>query len=632
MSNSITLRCHRVDTQAAGVFAALRRLWVVTHSEKVEAEEVIREPVPAPKPEAAPRRKRQPGAPNLFDLQISARAGVENETPAASSPATAPLIAAAIVLLAFLLVGLRFWSESRAEPDSGLGFVAVDPRQQPVVQVGRSMLQHDRAGLSTDSIALEDLQLGPATPFDFFSNGEMLALQQEAPATMPEWLQPWLGVAPLPGAVLQRCTLDTMTCQRFQGDLGDIAFTIDRRTDQVYLADANTDMLRKFTASGELIAGQAMELTAPLHLRLQEGILYLTQGNSDAVTVLKPDDRDFGKQLDQISLTVENASQSGHIFPGDLAWLNGRWWTVMQSRDGGAAGVYLFTPRWKYESTLALPPDALPSALTRWSAKMLVSDRHLEKIYRFDATAQPEIEFSSEAIVQALGARESRLSLSRVLQVLILLILFVTAAGLFALGALQSLRRKVYIPPADSEEVGFDINSTEIEWLDPAPDSTKRLQLIGRCIAAGAALLLVGAFVAQFSIWTMIAISVSLAGLGGYYFALQKATGCHLGLLDGNLILVDHTNTYRVGSGPRIQYFHNYVMIDDVIIYLGNPLFSSFASEPLQEKFRPVVNTGIKVDRTTLQVKLIQSRHPMIIGLYSLALALACALALMLLS
>ena len=218
------------------------------------------------------------------------------------------------------------------------------------------------------------------------------------------------------------------------------------------------------------------------------------------------------------------------------------------------------------------------------------------------------------------------------LYVLILLILFVTAAGLLALGVLQALRRKVYIPPADSDEVGFDINSGEIDWLDPAPDSGKKLQYIGRGIAASAAVLLIGAFIAQFSIWTMIAIVMALAGLGGYYFALQKSTGCHLGLLQDNLILVDHTNTYRVGSGPKIQYHTNYVMIDDVIVYLGNRLFSAFARQPLEEIFRPVMNTGIKVDRTTLRIKLIQSRHPMLIGWYCLALALACAGALIALS
>jgi len=628
----ITLRRNLDKEEAAGIFVALRQMGIVTHIEKVEPEEVIlasaEEAAPAP-----PRRKRQPGAPNLFDVQLSERAGIDSDDIAVGkSMATAPIIAAAIVFLAFMLVGLRFWAESRAEPDSGLGTVAVDPRQQPVVQIGDQLLFHDRAGLATRDIALESFGFESTSAFDFFGNGDLLLLQQEPRATVPGWLQPWLGMEERPGASLRRCQIDSGSCETLLADLGPASFLIDRRSDQIYLADAKADSLRKLTAAGETIASRAIELTSPLHLNLQEGILYLTQAGTDAVLVLKPDDREFGKTLDSINLNVENASQTGHIYPGDVAWLNERWWTIMQSRDGNAAGLYLFSPRWKFERRVELPDTAHPAALTRWTAKMLVSDLGSETIYRFDAAARAEKEFSSDSISSNLGERKSRLSMSSVLQVLILLMLFVTAAALLALGVLQSLRGKVYIPPADSNERGFDINNEAIDWLDPEPDSERKMRVAGYGIAGFATLLLLGAFIAQFSIWTMIAISVILAGCGGYYFALQRAAGCHLGLLDGNLIVVDHTSTYRVGTGSSIQYFHNYVMIDDVIVYLGNPLLQQFASGPLQEKFAPVVHTGIKIDRTTLQVRLIQSRHPTLLGMLGLALAIACALLLVLLT
>ena len=144
--------------------------------------------------------------------------------------------------------------------------------------------------------------------------------------------------------------------------------------------------------------------------------------------------------------------------------------------------------------------------------------------------------------------------------VMILLILFVTSAVLMALGVLQSLRGKVYIAPIDTDELGFDINNEDIDWLAPATDITRQLHRLGYAIAGLATVLLIGAFIAQLNIWSMIAISLILAGMGGYYFALKKSIGGHLGLLDGNLIVVDHTNTYRVGSGPEIQYAQNCVM------------------------------------------------------------------------
>ena len=127
---------------------------------------------------------------------------------------------------------------------------------------------------------------------------------------------------------------------------------------------------------------------ASLHLLLQEGILYLTQGGSDTVTILKPDDREFGLQLDAVGLAAEGSSQSGHIFPADLLYLNERWWVIMQSRDGSTAGLYQFTPRWQFDRALDLPPGALPTALTHWANKVLVTDSAQQLVYRFDAAAK----------------------------------------------------------------------------------------------------------------------------------------------------------------------------------------------------------------------------------------------------
>ena len=297
----------------------------------------------------------------------------------------------------------------------------------------------------------------------------------------------------------------------------------------------------------------------------------------------------------------------------------------MQSRDGSNAGVYLFSPRWKYQNALELPTGAHPATLTRWSTKMLISDFRREKIYRFDAAGRSEKSFSSSAISKTLGERQSQLSRSQSLQVVVLLILFVASFCLLALGVLQTLRGKLYIPPSDSSERGFDINDESILWLDPEPGIEEKLRKLGYGIAGGATFLLLLAFIAQLSIWWMIAISIMLAGVGGCYSALQKSSNGHVGLQGDKLILVDHTNTYRVGTGPSIQYFDNYLIIDDVIVCLGNKLFRAFADKPLQENFKPVVSRGIKVDRATVQVKMIQNRHPMIAGLFGMVLATICA-------
>ena len=632
----IVLRRNLDKDAAARVYVALRQLGTVPHIHNIEPEppaqamlmESARQATPA-----APQRRRQPGAPNLFALRLPERTVTDDGIKErARSFSTAPLLAAGIVLLALLLVGLRFWAQSHAIADSGLGHIAIDPRRQPVVQAGDKLLLHDRAGRSTGDIPLAELGAAPAMAFDFFGNGDLLLRQQKPTATLPVWLRSAPAVSNETDGRLMRCRPGDGGCEQVLSVGENIAFAIDRRQDHIYLADADADTLIKTTADGVTLASQAMALSAPLSLLLEEGILYLIQGNADAVTVLKPDHREFGKTLATVSLSVAGASHSGHIFPAAIAWLDGRWWTIMRSRDGSTAGLYLFSPDWQFDSKVPLREGAIPAQLTRWTTKMLVSDRVNGQVYRFDAGARPEKAFSPASMLARLEEHRSQLGLSRALQVLILLLLFISGAGLLALGVLQSLRGKLYIPPLDSRERGFDINSDAIEWLDPAPETARRLRVAGFGIAVLAVVLPVGAFSAQFSISSMLAISLLLAGAGGYYMALQKALGCHLGLLEDELIVVDHTNTYRVGHGPTIQYFDNFVMIGDVIVYLGNPYLHHFASEPLQQKFQLVVQTGIRIDRTTLRVKLIQSRHPLLLGMVGLAGAIAAATLLVLLT
>jgi hypothetical protein len=626
---------------ATSLYGKLKQLGMICQIEQVKAEQVAVEQVAAKKAKtkntwkapSAPRRRRQAGAPNLFDLQISERAGINGGNAAGNKIlATAPILAAAIVLLAFCLVGLRFWAQGQTKQVASLSSVAIDPGQQPLVQIGDLLLFHDRAGLATRDVSLASVGLQQGRVIDFFSNGDLLMLQPPPAATLPAPLQQWFGAQANAGDTLLRCELGNNQCVSLLTGLGPAGILVDRRTDQVYLADASANSLRKLGADGTIIATRAIELSSPLHLNLQEGILYLTQAGSDVVLVLKPDDHEFGKTLDSITLEMPAASQSGHIFPGAVAWFNQRWWALMQSRDASAAGLYLFNGRWEFERQVELADGAHPAALTAWAAKILVSDYDNETIYRFDAAVRAEKNFNSISMAASLDARQSGLGLSVLLQQSVLLILLVTASVLLAFGLLRSLRDKVFTAPADSNERSFDINNTDIEWLDPAPDLESRLRKAGNGLAGVATLLLLGAFIAQFSIWSMIALTLVLAGCGGYYFALQRASLSHLGLLDGNLIVVDHTNTYRVGSGPNIQFFSNFIMIDDVIVYLGNRLLHQFASQPLQEKFRPVVYTGIRIDRATLQVKLLQRRHPLLLGALGLLSAVVCALLLVLLT
>jgi hypothetical protein len=584
-------------------------------------------------PETAPATRRQPGAPNLFDLRPSARADqVQQPTARDSHFLQVPLVAGAFMALALLLVALRFWAENLVAPAYGLGQVAVNAREEVAVVVNDSLMMHERAGLDRERIALSELGIGNGATIRFFRNGDLLVHQPRRSDPMPAWLKAVLGLSNGSTGTLSRCQPATRRCTLLRDDIEHAMFLVEPRTDHILLADIGKHRLEKISASGERLAVTAMELTPPVALALNEGLLYMTRGDRNTVSVLKPDTEDFARELDSLTPGLDGLEQAELIFPTALAALEGHWWAVLQSRDATTAGLFRFDSDWQAAQRIDLPGNALPYQLVEWAGKLLAPDARREVIHRVAADGSVEKPFNDEAVAKALAERRGQIAWSRALQALVLIALSLGAVGLFALGTVQSLQRKLYRPHPDVDEARFDINDEAIEWLAPAEDVEKRLRYLGFGMAATALLLLIGAFVAQFSAPALLAICLLSIGLGGYTVALQRASGCHIGQLDDQIILVDHNNTYRVGRGSRIQYINNFVMIDDVIVFLGSRFLPRFAGEQLQRQFAPLVTRGIKVDRTTLRLKLMSSRHPLLYGTLGLVVCCCSAIVVLLLS
>jgi hypothetical protein len=203
---------------------------------------------------------------------------------------------------------------------------------------------------------------------------------------------------------------------------------------------------------------------------------------------------------------------------------------------------------------------------------------------------------------------------SQLLQVMVLVILLCIAAAFLAFGLVQSMTQQVFLAPADANELNFDINNEQIQWLEPAANAERALRNAGIGLALLSLLIILSSLAVAQSLWGNLGAGLLCTGLASVYLALAKVRRSHLGRLGQQLIVVDHRNLYRIGAGPRIQYFGHYVMIDNVIAYLGYPWFSPFSQEALEQQFWPLFRSGIKVDRATVQIKMLQQRHPMLLG------------------
>ena len=539
------------------------------------------------------------------------------------------MLGAAIMLVAFVLVGMRFWVESLDRPASGLGPVAVDSAERPAVVINDQLLRHDRAGNPGELMDLAAIGLSPATSIAFMESGALLQQLPPSGQGLPVWLRNLLNIDAQPGR-LQQCTLRDAECELLLEPLNEGAFTLNRDGGYLVVADVLSNRLMKYDRDGNALASHPIALSSPVHLAVQDGVLYLTQGNSDVVKALRTENDFFGQELGLYTLAVDGAQATGHIFPAALAWLGQHWWVVMQSRDSSTAGLYRFDTRWQAEDAVPLPESAHPGQPVPWGEKLLVPDARRDMVYRVAADNSLEASFSEEPIAAALLNRRSQIEQIESLQAVIMLMLFFATTGLFIFGSVKSLQGKIYQAVNDTDEKAFDIESDSIEWLDPGRDARALLRRCGFVLGGLTFLLLAMAIILKPGLGITVAALVVLAGVGGYGYAIYQSWGCHLGRLGDQLVVVDHKSTYRVGRGPRIQYVHNYVMIDDVIVYLGNPLLPQFADKPLQQEFEPIVTRGIKVDRTTLRLKLINSRHPMLYGNAGLIFSLGVALIILL--
>ena len=556
-----------------------------------------------------PARGQRRGAPNFFNLRHAIRAG---PGPAPAKRRARSLgLATGLAVLALALAGVRFYTQGPSASASGLQALAIDSREQPVVLIGGRLYWHNRVGTGAGVVDSGELGPGQLLGMDFFGNGELLILQEPAGPRKT-------GIAAqLPdnelreGNSLRRCER-VDACVNLVNGLGAVGFLVERRSNTIFLARADEDRLEKRDRNGKLLAAATMELNAPLHLQFEGGLLYLTQAQSNAVIVLKPDERDFGRRLEDIPLPAQAAVNGEHVFPGALLYHQQRWWTTMQSEDGGSAGLYLFSPDWRIKRRVALPGQARPISLNRWRSSILVADSATGRIYRYDSTAAREADFSPKYLDSVLAGQRAELSLSRSQRTAILVLLCSLAAGLLTLTYLHIMHGRVYTAPGSGSELDLDINSEKIEWL--ALDVETDWRRLGLFLSGTAGAAMAGCWLLGFGALATLAISLLLAGAGGLYLALQQGCRGHLGALDNRLIVVDHSNTYRVGIGPEIQYFRNFVMINDVVVYLGDRLLARFCSAALQERFQPLFRTGIKVDRATVGIKLIQQRHPLALG------------------
>jgi hypothetical protein len=568
------------------------------------------------------KHKRQPGEPNLYSLRPF-RNTPDIQARAEQSRRRMKLgyITAGLAFTALLIMAAGLLSLPPTEPLAGAHAMAVGPQGQLVLLADDRLLLHDRSGASTGEFSLAELGLATMTPpLEIGSEGQLFASGQ-------------LAHAPLAAPQLLHCDLPTTECRIFSSELAEhsvSSMAVHPLDGTLFLADSSAGELMKLSPEGEVLARAAVNVPAQPILALDSGLLLMNSAVAPALSVFRYEDSAFGSQLDEILLLPPQAVTAQHSRVGDFVWNDASWWITLYNpdRDTGSddAGLYRFDGSWQFLGRAELSRATRLQQLTTWGSKILLLDAGQLPLQRFSAQGQAEVPLVSTSLQELVSGRERAAMLRTVSWRIGLALLGLIALAGWGAGFLHQVRSMVYRTCRESGAQPVDELADSIDWVDFAADRTARLRRTSISFTAVALALVLLGIGLGVSVIQLSSLLLVLVGVAVAVALIYRGEPGHIGIVNGQLLLVDHGGMYHLGGGSRIQYRGRFLMIDDVTVFTGTRLLPVFAAAQLLERVMPLAWEGVRVDRRIVMVKLLQGRHPLALGAATMLASTAAAI------
>ncbi|MBP6682283.1 MAG: hypothetical protein KA159_03135 [Halioglobus sp.] len=569
------------------------------------------------------RRKRQPGAPNLYSLrpfrntpEIRSRSAQSKRSMRQSFAGAALAIAIAILLV--LAPGLSALQPPL--PEKGARAGAVGPQDRPLLLAGDHLLLHDRSGVGVADLSADGLGLtAAAAPLAFDAAGELLITGRLAAGASDARPQ------------LLRCVLAESRCKPFPVELAGTeiaALVVNPLDGSLLVADSRAGQLLKLSPQGAVLARADASIPAAPVLRLDSGLLLMNSAEGPGISVLRYEDEAFGRQLDEILLLPPAGSAARFTGVRDFLRSGDYWWALLETAGSDRAGLYRFDARWQFVDRPPLTADTHPAGLLNWAGRILVLDPSRVAVQRFSADGMVEAPLVSSVLTELVAGREQRAELIRLGWRIGLTLCVLGAIAALLSGGLHRVRGLVYSSCRERGAEPIDKLADAIDWLELAPNRTANLGRTAITYALLATGLLLAAIGLGVSSLQLSALLLALAGPATALILLQRSDPGNIGIHGQELLLVDHQGMYHMGSGARIHWRGPFLMIDDVIVFSGTPQLPAFAPAELAQRVAPLAAQGVQVDRKIVTVKLLQGRHPLALGALAIGATFAAALAL----
>ena len=546
----------------------------------------------------------QAGAANLYSLQaFRSTTEIKGRAELSHLRMRRYLGSSGIALACLLLVAGIYLYRPDVAAITGAAGMAIDGKLRPVLLAGDALLVHDRAGVGTDQLPLTELGIKRIqNNITFDGSGQLLALGELSASGEEK------------ATSLMRCQLNTKLCEAISGswnDDGISAFAVHPLDDSLFVIDSSSGRLIRSKADGSELSAAEIALPANPRLQLQAGLLLINSTAGPAISVLRYDSSAFGKQLDEILLLPPPAVEAGQNQVYDFLWSAENWWVTLLNPESGEAGVYRFDPQWNYLGQVLLEAGSRPQQLVNWDSKTLVLDSNRVSLQRFNAQGQMEAPLVSDLLQQRIAEQARSLWLSELAWRTVTLLLIAVILVGAVLGWLASARALVYRARKTQGAQPIDALAEPITWVDPFEARTRHFRRLNILYYSFCITALIAAIANGIPVAALLALMLFFLGPALSLLLFQSTPIGHVGSAAGQLILVDHTSTYHMGGDARLQYRGPILLIDDVVVFTGTRLLPAFNPQQIKKQVMPLAGNGIKVDRKTVVVKLLQSQHPL---------------------
>ncbi|MEM8561397.1 MAG: hypothetical protein AAGF57_04145 [Pseudomonadota bacterium] len=562
----------------------------------------------------ATKRKRQPGAANIYSLTPF------RNTPEIRERADQALIrirqayrvGTISLLLACLLLARVLTLTPEILPKGPSG-IAIAPPERLVLLAGDHLFLHDRAGVSIleqslDMMGLSAIQM----PMVFDTRGNLIApgLLSEFDEKLPELL---------------RCDIEQADCVALAPSLSNVdvaAMVTNPIDDSILVADASASEVIKLDSKGNIVARKKIPLTNNPVMQLDSGLLLTNSATVPGISVFRYEDGAFGEQLDEVILMASSGSLIEFIEVIDFSRNGDFWWVLMRTNAGPTPRLYRFDNQWQLIDAPPLAPGTHARELITWGNRTLVSDPDQLALQRFSRNGDVEVPLESNSVANLIKQLDRRSTLEQLIWRLGLALSVLVCITAVAVGAINRARSMVYTSCKEQGAAPVDEIADEINWVAIDPNRSSSLLRSGLAYLVLSVGLILGAIGLGASVVQLSALLLALLGPACALLIIQRSDPGHLGTAKGSLVLVDHHGMYHYGAGSRIHYRGPFLIIDDVAVFTGTMLIPGFVQDTLQRQVVPITLAGVKVDRKIITVKVLQSRHPLAV---SAVVVFACA-------